>query len=232
MVWQNAQYKNSKQGWKEWKETRYRLDCPSFLFSYRITPHAKTGLSPTELMMSWRLRSVFDMLMPDIKSKVQNNQLTQKETQDTNRKLRSFAPGDNVSIRNYSYGRKWIPIDVQYASGLLSYTVAVGKGKFIKRHWNQVSSRLANIVPLSETAGGTVSLTTTGGAPEELSVERTVEVKSFPDGPKVQQLNPEIANQNNSSAPMVGFQRGRGKHGIKGLLRDAFQDYILHHYSI
>lgn len=80
-----------------------------FLFSYRLTPHATTGLSPAELMMSWRLRSAFDLLMRDIKTNVQQRQLKQKARYDTSNKLRSFSPGDRVYIRNYSYGPKWIP---------------------------------------------------------------------------------------------------------------------------
>ena len=72
--------------------------------------------------------------------------------------------------RTIHTGPKWIPIDTQYTTSLLA-----GKGKFIKRHWDQMSSRLANIMPLSENAGGTVSLTTTGGATEEPSVEHTME---------------------------------------------------------
>ena len=80
-----------------------------FLFSYRITPHTTTGLSPAELMMSRRLRSALDALLPDVKAKIQQKQLKQKKSRDTKKGLRSFVPGDNVFVRNYSYGPKWIP---------------------------------------------------------------------------------------------------------------------------
>lgn len=61
-----------------------------FLFSYRITPHSSTGLSPAEMLMSRRPRSAFDLLLPDLKSMVEKKQWTQKVNHDTNTKLRSF----------------------------------------------------------------------------------------------------------------------------------------------
>lgn len=95
-----------KGGMKKIKGDTLQTRLSRFLFSYRITPHATTGLSPAELMMLRRLRSAFDLLMPDVKSKVQQKQLKQKQTHDTNRTVRSFSPGDNVFVRNYSYGPK------------------------------------------------------------------------------------------------------------------------------
>lgn len=59
-----------KEGMKKIKGDTLQTRLSRFLFSYRITPHATTGLSPAELMMSRRLRSAFDLLMPDVKTKV------------------------------------------------------------------------------------------------------------------------------------------------------------------
>ncbi|XP_039456715.1 uncharacterized protein K02A2.6-like [Oreochromis aureus] len=70
-----------KEGMKKVKGDTLQTRLSRFLFSYRITPHATTGLSPAELMMSRRLRSVLDLLMPDVKTKVQHKQLKQKENQ-------------------------------------------------------------------------------------------------------------------------------------------------------
>ncbi|XP_041651122.1 uncharacterized protein K02A2.6-like [Cheilinus undulatus] len=84
-----------KEGMKKMKGGTLQTKLSRFLFSYRITPHATTGVSPAELMMSRRLRSTLDLLIPDVKSKVQRKQLKQKQTHDTNRKLRCFEPGDD-----------------------------------------------------------------------------------------------------------------------------------------
>ncbi|XP_030580469.1 uncharacterized protein K02A2.6-like [Archocentrus centrarchus] len=136
-----------KEGMKKVKGDTLQTRLSRFLFSYRITPHATTGLSPAELMMSRRLRSAFDLLMPDVKTKVQQKQLKQKESHDTKKKLRSFAPGDKVFIRNYSYGPKWIPAVILSSSGPVSYTVTIGNGQTLKRHVDQVRSRLKDTVP-------------------------------------------------------------------------------------
>lgn len=46
-----------KEGMKKMKGETVQTKLSRFLFSYRITPLATTGLSPAKLMMSWRLRS-------------------------------------------------------------------------------------------------------------------------------------------------------------------------------
>ncbi|XP_041961667.1 uncharacterized protein K02A2.6-like [Alosa sapidissima] len=142
-----------KEGMKKMKGDSVQTRLSRFLFSYRITPHATTGLSPAELMMARRLRSVFDLLLPDMKSKVQEKQLKQKQAHDTSKRLRSFSPGDKVFIRNYSYGPKWIPAVIQDASGPVSYTVIIGSGQTMKRHVDQVRARLSDTVPNQEPEG-------------------------------------------------------------------------------
>ncbi|XP_039887198.1 uncharacterized protein K02A2.6-like [Simochromis diagramma] len=136
-----------KEGMKKVKGDTLQTRLSRFLFSYRITPHATTGLSPAELMMSRRLRSVLDLLMPDVKTKVQHKQLKQKENHVTKKRLRSFTPGDKVFIRNYSYGPKWIPAVIVRASGPVSYIVTIGSGQTVKRHVDQVRARVADTVP-------------------------------------------------------------------------------------
>ena len=136
-----------KEGMKKIKGDTLQTKLSRFLFSYRITPHTTTGLSPAELMMSRRLRSALDILMPDVKTKVQQKQLKQKENHDNKKRLRSFAPGDNVFVRNYSYGPKWIPAVITSSSGPVSYTVTIGNGQTLKRHVDQVRAGLADAVP-------------------------------------------------------------------------------------
>ncbi|KAI3360353.1 hypothetical protein L3Q82_014654, partial [Scortum barcoo] len=139
-----------KEGMRKMKGETLQTRLSRFLFSYRITPQTTTGLSPAELMMSWRLRSALDLLMPDVKTKVQQKQLKQKKTHDTNRKLRRFTPGDKVFIRNYSYGPKWIPGVVKRSLGPVSYTVIIGSGQVVKRNVDQERARLADTAPSSE----------------------------------------------------------------------------------
>ncbi|XP_033992114.1 uncharacterized protein K02A2.6-like [Trematomus bernacchii] len=51
-----------KGGMKKMKGETLQTRLSRFLFSYRITPHATTGVSPAELMMSRRLRSALDLM--------------------------------------------------------------------------------------------------------------------------------------------------------------------------
>ncbi|XP_041863718.1 uncharacterized protein K02A2.6-like [Melanotaenia boesemani] len=136
-----------KEGMKKLKDGTIQTRVSRFLFSYRITPHATTGLAPAELMMSRRLRSVLDLVVPDIKTRVQQKQFRQKVNHDKHRKLRSFAQGDDVLVRNYSYGPKWIPGVIHDITRPVSYSVRVGGGKVIKGHVDQVRSRFP--VPVS-----------------------------------------------------------------------------------
>lgn len=45
-----------------------------FLFHYRTTPHSTTGVSPAELMMGRRLRTLLDLMQPDIAKRVEDAQ--------------------------------------------------------------------------------------------------------------------------------------------------------------
>uniref|UniRef100_A0AAQ4PHJ0 Gypsy retrotransposon integrase-like protein 1 n=1 Tax=Gasterosteus aculeatus aculeatus TaxID=481459 RepID=A0AAQ4PHJ0_GASAC len=72
-----------KQGIKKIKGDTLETKVARFLFNYRITPQTTTGLSPAEMLMSRRLRSTLDLLLPDVKSKIRKKQLKQKEQNDT-----------------------------------------------------------------------------------------------------------------------------------------------------
>ncbi|XP_016335635.1 uncharacterized protein K02A2.6-like [Sinocyclocheilus anshuiensis] len=130
-----------KGGLRKVKGDTLETRLSRFLFNYRITPHATTGVSPAEMLMARKLRSTFDLLLPDIKAKVQQKQQKQRESHDKNAKLRVFTTGDDVLVRNYSYGPKWIPAVIVNSSGPVSYTVAVGSGQILKRHVDQIRIR-------------------------------------------------------------------------------------------
>ena len=75
-----------------------------FLFKYRTTPHTTTGQTPSELLMGRKLRIHFDHMIPDIRNKVHEKQLSQKKYHDSTSAQRKFIQGDHVYIRNYSRG--------------------------------------------------------------------------------------------------------------------------------
>ena len=53
---------NLKATVKEGKAIHHRLS--EFLFEYRVTPHATTNVSPSELFLKRKLRTRFDLIMP------------------------------------------------------------------------------------------------------------------------------------------------------------------------
>lgn len=56
-----------KEGMRKMQGPSIETKVSRFLFSYRITPQATTGLSPAEMLMSRRLRSTLDLIRPDLK---------------------------------------------------------------------------------------------------------------------------------------------------------------------
>ncbi|XP_023192425.1 uncharacterized protein K02A2.6-like [Xiphophorus maculatus] len=130
-----------KQGLKKTNGDTLETRLARFLFNYRITPQCTTGLSPAELLMSQRLRSSLDLLLPDIKAKVRKKQEKQKGYHDNHSKWRSFSPGDEVYVRNYSHGPKWVPAIILEGTGPVSYTVKMGDGRVMRRHVDQIKKR-------------------------------------------------------------------------------------------
>ena len=67
-----------------------------FLFKYRVTPQATTGLALAELLVGRRLCTNLDLLYPSVKDKVQTKQTCQKERGDGHTHTWKFKIGDQV----------------------------------------------------------------------------------------------------------------------------------------
>ena len=97
-----------KTGIKKMTEGSLKQKLSRFLFSYRRTPQSTIGVSPAELSMNRKLRSVLDLLNPSLTNKVKSSQSAQKVSHDKRAKPRIFACGDTVYVRNYGQGPAWI----------------------------------------------------------------------------------------------------------------------------
>ena len=114
-----------------------------FLFTYRSCPHATTNVSPSELFLGRTLRTRFDLLKPDLKSKVLDKQASQKSQHDKHSKTRCFTPGQAVMIRDFRpNSNKWMPGTVLSVLGPVTYHVEVEKGKVLKRHVDHMRERM------------------------------------------------------------------------------------------
>ena len=147
-----AVYKPSTNGLAEraiqsFKEAQVKTALPwetfldNFLLKYRSTPHATTGVSPAELLFKRRLRTRLDLLFPgdQLGYRVSGKQEVQKFSRTASRSL-NLNEGDPVMVRNYTPGAKWLPASVEKQTGPLSYRCALGDGRNIKRHQDQIIS--------------------------------------------------------------------------------------------
>ena len=79
-----------------------------FLLSYRATPNATTGVSPAKLLFGRTLRTQLNLLRPDVSTKVQDKQASQKQHHDKKSKERHFQVGQSVLVENNRPEPKWV----------------------------------------------------------------------------------------------------------------------------
>ena len=111
-----------------------------FLFTYRITPHSVTGISPAEALMNRKLNNVFNMLKPCADRKAR---MLAARNPRNDKKMRFFDVGEVVWIRNYANGPKWIKGVVEKPNGPATYEVLVN-GNMVHRHVDQMRRCIAN----------------------------------------------------------------------------------------
>ena len=112
-----------------------------FLFSYRTTPQAITGVSPAELMFGRPIRTCLDLVLPDVAKRVCQRQLRMEDTCATS-SIRSFDVGDPVLCRDFGPAKtKWISATILRKTGPLSYEVILPDGRVWRRHVDQLILR-------------------------------------------------------------------------------------------
>ena len=104
----------------------------TFLLRYRTTPHATTGVAPCALFCNRMLRTRLDLLAPDVRGKVQDQQLKQKLSHDKSA-LRELQGGQVVWARDLRGGPRWVRATVQEYLGPVSYRVQLENGELWRR---------------------------------------------------------------------------------------------------
>ncbi len=175
-----------KAGMKKASTQDLQLRLTRFLFQYRITPHTTTGISPAELLLGRRPRSHLDLMHPVVESRVLTSQLRQKSAHDQHAKGRSFNLEEAVYVRNYANGPKWLPGVITALRGPLSYDVTLSDDRVIRRHVDQVRSRLGSHRPDAELPDDWLPDPTPPTSPAETTsataeVRRSDRVRSAPD---------------------------------------------------
>ena len=127
-------------GRKDSRSDKHKL--ASFLLKYRSTPHDSTGVAPSELFLGRSLKTVLDLLRPDVSREVMVKQSLQKEGHDQHCCTRQLEPGDLVMVRSYLSGHiRWVPGEVTSKFGPVSYQVKLSDGVTKKCHIDQLQRR-------------------------------------------------------------------------------------------
>ena len=88
--------------------------------------------------MKRKLRTRFNLMLPNPKEHVTSRQADQKSHHDLRSRARSFASGTRVMARMYVGSDKWIPGIILQQFGPVTYSVEIANGRVVKRHVNQL----------------------------------------------------------------------------------------------
>ena len=103
-----------------------------FLFTYRNTPHSRTGLTPAEVLLKRKPRTHLSLIKPNLQSRMDKSPLALGVQSP-----RQFEVGEAVLARNYSGGNKWLKGIISEKTGPVSYKVKIDGG-VIRRHVDQL----------------------------------------------------------------------------------------------
>ena len=118
-----------KSGLKKMRDGNLETRLARFLFWYRTTPHATTGVSPAELLFGRRLRSPLDKLKPELSRNVRHRQENQKSNHDYHAKERDISPGCTVYAKNFGRGKPWLSGVVEEEKGPVSFMIKLSDGR-------------------------------------------------------------------------------------------------------
>ena len=130
-----------KKGLKKITEGTLEARLAKILMSYRLTPQSTTGISPAELLLGRRPRSRLDLLKPHSAERVERNQQKQKEHHDIKARSRNLNVGENVFVRNYHRGSRWLPGRIERQMGPISFRVKLTNGQSRRCHQDQIRKR-------------------------------------------------------------------------------------------
>ena len=147
-----------------------------FLFHYRLSTHATTGVAPAELILKQRPRSHLDLIVPSLKDRVSQQQHRQKSQHDRTTQQRTFQHNDLVMVRGFNKGPKgnWLPGTVVSTSGEHSYKIKLSDGKIFRRHADHICNRQGDCSPDQDYDTDDIPIPvsqqprTSGSAPTEL----------------------------------------------------------------
>ena len=139
----------------------------NFLLTYRSTPHATTGSSPSKLFLNREVRTRLTLTKPDLARRVLDKQGKMKQYHDAHAKPREMAIGDSVLARDHLTSQKWQPGVVLDRTAPHSYRVQLDDGRVWRRHVDDVLQNSPNSNTTNQEA---VQPETTGPASQPTSL--------------------------------------------------------------
>ena len=133
-----------KLGMKKQTNGTLQTKLSRFLFHYRLTPNATTGVAPAELMLKRQPRSHLDSIMPNMKGNITQQQEKQKTQHDAHSRVRNFKQGDSVLVRNFGRGAdssQWLPGVIKELCSTNSYKVQLDSDQIVQRHADHIRAR-------------------------------------------------------------------------------------------
>ncbi len=102
-------------------------------------------LRPTsELFLQRKVRTRFDLLYPDLKSRIVSKQEDQKRQHDRHSRVRNLLPGEAVMVRDFRHKNEWIPGIIVNKIGPVSYSIRTNCGTVVRRHVDHVTKRCSD----------------------------------------------------------------------------------------
>lgn len=148
-----------------------QLALHRYLLTQHITPHCATARSPSEILMGRKIGSLFDRLQPDFRKEM----LSKQEDQYPNKNLtRCFQENDSVFARSFTPGQKWLPSKIIETTGPLSYKVQIPDGKIVRRHSDQIRTRMCDQETTEEMIPSTSQEPKLQGIPQQGEMEDTL----------------------------------------------------------
>ena len=93
-----------EQGLKKMELRTFQEKFQGVLMAYRNTPHTKTGITPAELLVGRKSKTLLDLAKPNIAERVRRKQSEQKQHHDNKARNRSFSTQQDVYVRNFGTG--------------------------------------------------------------------------------------------------------------------------------
>ena len=135
-----------KLGIKKQFTSTLQTKLSHFLFHYRLTPSATTGVAPAELLLTRRPRSHLDSVVPhaQLKNKVQQQQQKQKAQHDQHSNCHHFKQGDLVFIHEFHRGAAkttWSPDTIIQKDVRPNNEIKLSDNQIVRIHADHIPSR-------------------------------------------------------------------------------------------